>query len=317
MSCPRRVRRTGFTLIELLVVMSIISILIGLLLPAVQKIREAANRMKCSNNMKQIGLAVHNFELTYGKLPPAWTPDSGAGTFNSNYGNGPNGTPPPVYGTIHFMLLPFIEQDNLYQLSVRSVSFGGTNYNQYYSGQGSPTNVPATILQMYLCPSDPTLNSNLQRYGYASTSYAANMMIFDPHGPGNVVQGMPNGTSNTVIFAERYKVCQPTVPAGSYTGPAWAMHPAIVSHGWDSPVFGWHDMGGGYDPSIDGGVGYAFQVRPAPQNCVYPVTQGSHTGVMNVAMGDGSVRGVGGSVSLGTWIQACNPTQRGTLGSDW
>jgi prepilin-type N-terminal cleavage/methylation domain-containing protein len=322
MPCLKRVRKTGFTLIELLVVMAIIAILIGLLLPAVQKIREAASRMKCANNMKQIGLAMHNYELTFGKLPPAWTPDSGGGTYNQGYGNPSNGSPAPVMGTIHFVLLPFVEQDNLYQNSIKVISFGGTNYNQYNS---STTNVPNTILQVYLCPSDASLNSNLQRYGYASTSYAANLMIFDPHGPGNVVQSMPNGTSNTVTFAERYKVCAPSW--GGYTGGAWAMHPAYVGHGWDTPVFGWHDMAKlpayasqnppQYDPSADGGVGFAFQVRPSPAACDWRVTQGSHTGVMNVLLGDGSVRGVSSQVSLATWIQACNPTVRGTLGSDW
>ena len=144
------------------------------------------------------------------------------------------------------------------------------------------------------------------------------MMIFDPTGPGNVVQGMPNGTSNTVIFGERYKDCLPS--SGGETTPQWAMHPNYPpggGHGWDTPVFGWHDMGGASDPSINGGVGIPFQVRPQPQLCVYQVLQGSHTGVMNVLMGDGSVRGVSASVTLGTWIQACNPKVRGTLGSDW
>jgi hypothetical protein len=276
--------------------------------------------MKCSNNLKQIGLAVHNYELTNGHVPPAWTPDlaypsSGTG---SNYGvitvaGGQSSI--PNYGTIHFLILPYIEQDNLYQASRT-----GNQFNASTSG------VPNTILQMYLCASDSTMNSNITRSTYASTSYAANLMVFNPRGPGTVPQAMPNGTSNTVMFAERYKDCTPSW--GGVTHPAWAMHPAFSGHLWDTPVYGIHDFAAYipmsppqgiayHDPSFDAGRGYPFQVAPAPNACDWYVTQGSHTGVMNALLGDGSVRGVRGSMSVPTWVQANNPKLRQPLGSDW
>src|ERR1700676_3675916 len=105
-SLGKRARSLAFTLIELLVVIAIIGILIALLLPAVQKIREAAARMQCSNNLHQLGLATHNYHDTYSHVPAAWTPDSGAGTLGSNFGAG------QPYQTIYFGLLPYIEQGN-------------------------------------------------------------------------------------------------------------------------------------------------------------------------------------------------------------
>jgi prepilin-type N-terminal cleavage/methylation domain-containing protein/prepilin-type processing-associated H-X9-DG protein len=197
-------RNRGFTLIELLVVIAIIAILIGLLLPAVQKVREAAARASCSNNLKQIGLALHNYHSTYKRLPPAKI-NSGSYTVPANPPAGYNyypDRPYKVYNHTGFtMLLPYIEQGALYQQydftkpasnSCWDVVAGDSSpyplsqrfLANYPNGVNGTPNavVVATPISTYTCPSDtnpPTIDNNSNPpYGpYASTGARSNYLF--------------------------------------------------------------------------------------------------------------------------------------------
>jgi prepilin-type N-terminal cleavage/methylation domain-containing protein/prepilin-type processing-associated H-X9-DG protein len=149
--------RRGFTLIELLVVIAIIAILIGLLLPAVQKVREAANRMQCSNHLKQIGLALHNYHDTYNGFP-AWGfdfPDPGPA--GNPYGNQTQGH--AAFG----LILPYIEQDNVYKIARvdRSV-IDPLNLPAPLPGANNPAGLAK--IKIYVCPSAPSRDSNYGPY---------------------------------------------------------------------------------------------------------------------------------------------------------
>jgi prepilin-type N-terminal cleavage/methylation domain-containing protein/prepilin-type processing-associated H-X9-DG protein len=219
--------RRGFTLIELLVVIAIIAVLIGLLLPAVQKVREASARSSCGNNLKQIGLALHQYEGVNGIYP--------AGSLWDVNGVNVNLGPITIY------LLPFIEQDNLYKL----YNLATATDNQTYPG--SSTLLASTVIKTYLCPSDTTpsvwtngravsnysaSNGSSQRIDNGAVpcgSYATfNSYGLAPYdqklasgmGPFNRV-GAPvrraqvtDGLSNTIFFGEVRPECSTHVQAG-------------------------------------------------------------------------------------------------------
>ena len=216
--------RSAFTLIELLVVIAIIAILIGLLLPAIQKVREAAARATCSNHVKQLALACHNFESTNGVLPP-W---ASAGSSE--------------YGSAHFLLLPYIEQENLFR-----------------QANGNAFNVRTAAVKVFACPTDPTVTNgvftseavnypfnstapnriSVNGVPYGATSYAINAQVAaalmqggHPVKGTTAISRISDGSSNTVLFAERMAFCAgpdypnpgatPRLAAGSVTWSIWA-----------------------------------------------------------------------------------------------
>jgi prepilin-type N-terminal cleavage/methylation domain-containing protein len=199
-------RRSGFTLIELLVVIAIIGVLIALLLPAVQKVREAANRTKCSNNLKQIVLASHNFESAHKKLPPAvlgsllprnLTPGS---PFMSN----------PWVGTLAF-LLPYLEQESLYnQLqvdwNVKDSMNTGTGTSAAWWLNPVNFQLAQTRIAGFLCPSD-NLNDETPTYNvYYSFSVASNYTFYGVRDP---IEGAQQGPS-IVLGRTNYLSCRGT-----------------------------------------------------------------------------------------------------------
>jgi type II secretory pathway pseudopilin PulG len=302
-------------MIELLVVVAVLGFLIALLLPAVQKVREAAQRTQCANNLKQLGLAIHSYVDVYKRVPPAWNPDSifSDQKRNQGFSAGKN-----VTGTIYFIVLPFIEQDPLYK---NAVTKDGKFDYRYWDKELS--NLTAgTILPVYLCPTDGSLKINLNDKGLASCSYAANIWVFDPRNTGNIIQAMPDGSSNTVMVAERYKDCRGTQPA-------WANYPLGPEGAKNTPVFGWTEYTKGNTfaagfPKAGAATqpNYAsdkrtFQIAPAIADCDPSITQGAHRGAMQILLGDGSVRGVTSAISRTTWINACTPNDGQPLGADW
>jgi prepilin-type N-terminal cleavage/methylation domain-containing protein len=315
--------RSAFTLIELLVVIAIIAILIGLLLPAVQKVREAAARAKCSNNIKQMSLALHNCNDTQGRLPPM------AGTFGGAF-----------YAPLFFHLLPYVEQDNTW----KAATISGVVWPNWHSALPNGTFLRQTKVATYQCPSDPSLGNCLD-WCSGDASYAGNFQVFGQtgavfpnsnnwqvlqpfyDGKARIPSTFTDGTSNTIVFAEKYARCQggPTRPGGT-----WWMRGVFNLNGTGnddsypadrlSAVFA---GGRGRDGTrwLTGPASKFLNTPPRfidnTSPCLNSLASSPHTAGMNVGLGDGSVRFLSNGISGTTWWTAVVPNDGLVLGSDW
>jgi len=311
-----KTRRSGFTLIELLVVIAIIAILIALLVPAVQKVREAAARSQCQNNLKQISLAVHSYAGTYKERLPSLSTATLTG--------------PATPRSLHFELLPYIEQSAVFNTAIAA---GSTN-----SGA-----VTTTVIPTYLCPADPgshvngliPATSNGSANGWAATNYAANHFAFGSYNAWNLtaanasgtggptplytaingnqvcpstkkINNIQDGTSNTIAFIETY------ASRNTWWQAAWAF-PCTNGNCYDSaslPVL-WNSQVAQNPPVLANtpfllnGGGYQYQFTTP------------HTGAGIFGLMDGSVRTVSANITTATVNLALNPSDGNSLPGDW
>jgi hypothetical protein len=282
------------------VVFAIIAVLVGLLLPAVMKVREAANRLSSLNNLKQIALSTHTYADAHsGHLPAVNGYSAGANKKESMF----------------VALFPYMEQDNLYALYIAS----GKNIGSGFT------------IKPYLSPADPSWRISNSLEGLSS--YAANAQVFISNP--DLANSFLDGTSSTIAFAEHYAVCSGTqfnwflqFPLDPEVLPPEFLHrttfadagPQIIYYDPGNPQ-NYRDvypLTAGNPPATVGSVpGLTFQTRPRLQDCDPRIPQTPHSGGMLAALGDGSVRTLATGVSQTTFWAAVTPRGGEILGNDW
>jgi prepilin-type N-terminal cleavage/methylation domain-containing protein len=325
----------GFTLVELLVVIAIIAILIGLLLPAVQKVREAAMRVSSQSNLRQLVIGLQDFG------------DSNSGTLPPNGGNLPyykviNGVGYPwVYASsLYYYILPFLDNKPLYEKGnwkYYSLQIGQPQPGYPDSpvisnnGQGTPTywayiagaQQYGSMPKIFQAPNDPTQQAGGSWYAYDGISYPINGLAFPSWQVTKFPNSFPDGSAQTIFFAEAYgQVSWPNYAAGNYLWRSWwrytshrpwhdPLNPAAIDV-WSPDYFADRLLNG--IPIINNPP---FQILPPVNLADNYLPQALSAQGINVGMGDGSAKLVAANVSPTTWYAANTPNSNDVLGQDW
>lgn len=328
----------GFTLVELLVALAVVAVLVGLLLPAVQKVRAAADRARCQNNLKQLALAVHGYESAKGRLPSAGKARVASGTdlFLTADGRAEPFAPDPVVGAAHALhtwLLAHVEQDHVCQ---------AMDMARAYNDPAVPANILAaqTVIRVYLCPAVPSRAAQ-DTAGYAYTDYAPPVsVVVDgttprngtpdvngcvyPRGPRQPCAlsangplqwlAVADGTSNTLLLLES---------AGRNDGLGYSPNGKNALNSKGRRFWSWAEPDNAFN--VDQLVNNNASPFGGPPGCSWARANcgpngeafGFHSGGVNGALCDGSVRFLAESVSGGTYRALLTASAGDVVGGDW
>jgi prepilin-type N-terminal cleavage/methylation domain-containing protein len=336
MNRPRR--RVGFTLVELLVVIAIIAILIGLLLPAVQKVREAAARTQCQNNLKQIGLACHNYHSSFGSLPPGYAnplPNQCTGVGGPmGYGAGWAGIFDGQCVGLLYYLLPYVEQDNLYRQMVGPTGapivtspsqFGAGGCGDNWWNDGNDFGWAASTVKTFLCPAalpeDPNavLTGTFVCEQFQMQSSGSPLTVEAGYFPSPFAptQGYPGPGLTNYLGCAGSRGSFSTSPT---TDAAWLAYKGIfdnrtttsfthVTDGTSNTLLIGETLGNMINGQVDLGLSWmgmgcmgTWRGLGGPINSSWSQFGSRHTAVVQFCFGDGSVHGVNNSVDTSAWL---------------